>query len=64
MLTKYQNVSGSPPISETVSVPGYAAVNVYCFDFLEQVRCLLLDEHLMKDSLWGYIEWIDPLSGG
>ena len=63
MLSKYQNVSGGPPIRETVSVPGYAPVDVYHFDFLEQVHHLLLDEHLMKDSLWGYNEWIDPLSG-
>jgi hypothetical protein len=63
MLRKYQHVSGGPPIRETVSVPGYAAIDVYRFDFLEQVRHLLLDEHLMTDSLWGYKELIDPVSG-
>ena len=63
MLTKYQHVSGGPLIRGTVSVPGYAAVNVYHFNFIKQVSHLLLDEHLMKDSLWGYNEWIDPVSG-
>jgi hypothetical protein len=63
MLRKYQHVSGGPPIRETVSVPGYAAIDVYRFDFLEQVHHLLLDEHLMTDSLWGYNELIDPVSG-
>ena len=63
MLRKYQHVSGGPPIRETISTPGYAAINVYGFDFLEQVRHLLLDEHLMMDSLWGYNELIDPVSG-
>jgi hypothetical protein len=42
MLTKYQHVSGGPPIRETVSVPGYAAVDVYRFDFVKQVSRLLL----------------------
>ena len=63
MLIKYQHVSGGPLIRETVSVPGYAAIDVYCFNFLEQVCRLLLDEHLMKDSLWGYNEQLDPDSG-
>ena len=63
MLIKYQHVSGSPPIRETVSVPGYAAIDVYHFDFIKQVSCLRLDEHLMKDFLWGYNKWIDPVSG-
>ena len=63
MLRKYQHVSGGPPIRETVSVPGYASVDIYHFDFLEQVHRLLLDEHLMMDSLWGYNELIDPVSG-
>ena len=63
MLIRYQHVSGSPLIRETVSVPGYAAVDIYCFDFVKQVCHLLLDEHLMKDSLWGYNEQIDPVSG-
>ena len=63
MLRKYQHVSGGLPIRETVSVPGYAAIDVYHFNFLEQVRRLLLDEHLMMDSLWGYNKLIDPVSG-
>ena len=63
MLRKYQHVSGGPPIRETVSIPGYAAINIYRFDFLEQVCHLLLDEYLMMDSLWGYNELIDPVSG-
>ena len=63
MLTKYQHVSGGPLIRETVSIPGYAPVDIYHFDFLKQVRHLLLDEHLMKDSLWGYNEQINPVSG-
>ena len=63
MLSKYQHVSGGPLIRETVSVPGYAAINIYHFDFLKQVHHLWLDEHLMKDSLWGYNEQIDPVSG-
>ena len=63
MLTKYQHVSGGSLISETVSAPGYAPVDVYHFDFLKQASHLLLDEHLMKDSLWGYNEWTDPVSG-
>jgi hypothetical protein len=63
MLRKYQHVSGGPPIRETVSVPGYAAIDIYRFDILEQVHRLLLDEHLMTDSLRGYKELIDPVSG-
>ena len=63
MTSKYRHVSGGPPKSEVVSVPGYAPVHVYCFDFLQQASCLLLDENLMKDSLWGYNEKIHPVSG-
>ena len=63
MLRKYQHVSGGPPIRENISIPGYAAVDIYCFDFIKQVHHLLLDEHLMKDSHWGYNERIDPVSG-
>ena len=63
MTAKYQHVAGSPLISKTVSIPGYAPVHIYHFNFLKQASHLLLDEHLMKDSLWGYIKWIDPESG-
>ena len=62
-IRKYQHVSGGPPIRETVSIPGYAAIDIYCFDFFEQVHHLLLDEHLMTDSLWGYNKLIDRVSG-
>jgi hypothetical protein len=64
MTLKYQLVSGGPPTSEIVSVPGYAAIHVYCFNFLlKQAHRLLLDEHLMKDSLWGYNEQNHAVSG-
>ena len=64
MTTKYQHVPGGSPISETVSIPGYAPIDVYHFNFLKHASHLLLDEqHLMKDSLLGYNNWIDPVSG-
>jgi hypothetical protein len=44
-------------------IPGYAPIYDYYFNFLKQASHLLLDEHLMKDSLWGYNEQNHPLSG-
>jgi hypothetical protein len=39
-----------------------APIHVYCFNFLKQASRLLLDEHLMKDCLWGYHECNHPVS--
>jgi hypothetical protein len=37
MMKKYVHVSGGPPLSEIVCVPGHAPMHVYHFDFLKQV---------------------------
>jgi hypothetical protein len=44
MYAKYANISGGPPISKIVTVPGYQPMCVYHFNFLQQA------EHLFSDS--------------
>jgi hypothetical protein len=63
MIKKYVHVSGGPPRSEVVIVPGYSPVHVYRFDFLKQVTHLLSNESLMCDSLWRYNACVDYDSG-
>jgi hypothetical protein len=63
MMKKYVHVSGGPPLSEIVRVPGHAPMHVYRFDFLKHVTRLLSDPDLMKDSLWGYNPQVNPNSG-
>ena len=63
MIKKYVHVSGGPPSSEIVRVPGHAPMHVYRFDFMKQVSRLLSDPDLMDDSLWGYKQQVHPTSG-
>ena len=59
MKAKYLYVSGAPPLSSSLVVPGHPPVFVYRFSLLKNMTRLLQDPELMKGALFGYHEKTD-----